>query len=139
MVRWRRVRHPPFLIRNAPVTPAVTTRNAVRSPGMTDTQRRRQVLKKCPSCDELQRMDPRAIYCSPACKQAAYRLRSTQGAKRQRCILCQVESYVIPGRDGGASPSGRKTGVARCHGRVLRWDRSLIVRGKRAKRLVVCG
>ena len=77
-------------IRNGPVTPAVTTRNVVRSSVMADTRQGPGVLRECPTCEEVQRMDPRAIYCSPGCKQAANRLRSRQGAKRQRCMLRQV-------------------------------------------------
>ena len=42
-------------------------------------------------------MDALAVYCSPACRQMAYRLRQKHQVKRQRCILCQVQNCGNPG------------------------------------------
>jgi hypothetical protein len=85
----------PGPIRHSSVTAGVTTRNASIA--------RRLVLRECAYCGDHLLTDLRSVYCCPACKQAAYRLRKRQIIKRQHCILCQQESYVDPGGD----PQGR--------------------------------
>jgi Zn finger protein HypA/HybF involved in hydrogenase expression len=68
----------------------------------------------CSECDEALRND-RARYCSPACRQAAYRRRVRQAAERGRSSLCQLRSGLLrlgrPDRQTGtpsrsAPPSG---------------------------------
>src|SRR5664280_557564 len=94
----------PLRNRNAFVTPNVSIRNEVRIAAMAATRHQRQLLRKCPSCDELAWMDARAIYCSPACKQVAYRLRKKHQVKRQRCILCRVRNAVGQDETGAGLP-----------------------------------
>jgi hypothetical protein len=79
----------PGLIRHSSVTASVTTRNAGRSAALAG----RLVFRMCTYCGDRPLSDTRSLYCSPACRQAAYRLRKRQIIKRQHCILCQVETY----------------------------------------------
>jgi hypothetical protein len=60
---------------------------------------RKRKAGRCPSCGGLARMDARAIYCSKACRQAAYRLRKRQLSNadgvyyvRSRVMSPQVET-----------------------------------------------
>lgn len=68
---------------------------------MAQADKRRGTLRRCAVCGELTQMDARAIYCSAACKQSAYRLRKKHQVKRQRCILCQVKQRAESGGDAG--------------------------------------
>ena len=48
-----------------------------------------ETVRTCDSCGELRSMDARARYCSPACRQAAYRRRLQHAQKRGSSSLCQ--------------------------------------------------
>ena len=74
-------------MRNSLVTPTVTNRNGVPSLAMAEHLFGEQAVRTCPTCGTLGRLDARAVYCSPACRQSAYRSRKKHQVKRHRCIF----------------------------------------------------
>ena len=64
------------------------TRNATRNSYLGPmTARSTQVRRTCPECQRPALVDLRATYCSPACKQAAYRRRKRQGITRTLSVM----------------------------------------------------
>jgi hypothetical protein len=47
-------------------------------------------LRQCPACEQWLRMDVRATYCSPACRQAAWRSRTQRQQAGQQSSLRNV-------------------------------------------------
>jgi predicted nucleic acid-binding Zn ribbon protein len=68
--------------RNRPVTLSRYDPSRVT---VTAVGRYRKTLRWCPVCGEPARTDLRAVYCSPACRQRAYRFR-----KRQLPVIMQL-------------------------------------------------
>ncbi len=64
------------------------TRNGTRN-GYRDgmASRSTRVRRICPECQRSAQVDLRATYCSPACRQAAYRRRLRQGEPRALSVM----------------------------------------------------
>lgn len=68
--------------------------------------RRREADRSCASCGESLQRSSHAVYCSAACRQAAYRRRLRQAKSRGQCTLCQNVTEPVSTWDGVTDEAG---------------------------------